>query len=409
MLKTELYEIAAHRGFYGGTPSGLFGIKDNVRKYWEDTFIKLSLRAAVEQILAQKGKIRILDLGCGSGDGIELLTHIPTANPFEAAHKDFVLTPLEIDFYKGLDISATMLAQGQRNYPNLAHIRFEAADLAAGLPCAADEPYDLYFSSYCALSPLTCQELEALTQAIFAHAGARGYLVFDLHGRYSPEWPQYWEKNCQTQSPYNTAYLLPPSEQTPEQIQWFDVTYWNDAELIQMIGRAARATRRSAQILALQDRSILIGRHMETTLFKSERQQFRQQVNRLFDHDHRGEINVLNVDLDYLEDVKSIQPQAWHRIMEYRQQWQTVVMMLQALMTNHNANVKKLIETSPNALTEELKMLAWLYRNADRFPVPDFWASVIGPQVACVLRNLELNLPMGLGCGHSLFCLVEIR
>ena len=48
-------------------------------------------------------------------------------------------------------------------------------------------------------------------------------------------------------------------------------------------------------------------------------------------------------------------------------------------------------------------------RNADRFPVFDFWASIMRPQVACVLRNHELNLPDGLGCGHSLFCVVEIQ
>jgi len=54
-------------------------------------------------------------------------------------------------------------------------------------------------------------------------------------------------------------------------------------------------------------------------------------------------------------------------------------------------------------------MLAWLYRNADRFLVVDFWASVMGPQVACVLRNLEFSLPQGLGCGHGLFCVVEVE
>ena len=31
------------------------------------------------------------------------------------------------------------------------------------------------------------------------------------------------------------------------------------------------------------------------------------------------------------------------------------------------------------------------------------------PQVACVLRNLEMELPPGLGCGHSLMCIVEVQ
>jgi hypothetical protein len=33
----------------------------------------------------------------------------------------------------------------------------------------------------------------------------------------------------------------------------------------------------------------------------------------------------------------------------------------------------------------------------------------MGPQVGCVLRNLEFSLPQGIGCGHGLFCVVEIE
>jgi hypothetical protein len=77
MLKTEFYEAAVRQGFYGIDGGGLVGKKDNVRKYWEDIFIKLSLREAMASLLAEKGALRIVDLGAGSGEGLELLTHIP--------------------------------------------------------------------------------------------------------------------------------------------------------------------------------------------------------------------------------------------------------------------------------------------------------------------------------------------
>jgi hypothetical protein len=32
----------------------------------------------------------------------------------------------------------------------------------------------------------------------------------------------------------------------------------------------------------------------------------------------------------------------------------------------------------------------------------------MGPQVACVLRNIEMSFLPGLGCGHGLFCIAEI-
>jgi hypothetical protein len=116
----------------------------------------------------------------------------------------------------------------------------------------------------------------------------------------------------------------------------------------------------------------------------------------------------LTLNLDYLDGCRSISREADLRIRDYHSSWSIVIRTLDALMRTDNASVRQLIESSPESLAEDLKMLAWLYRNADRFPVLDFWASVMGPQVACVLRNLELNLPDGLGCGHSLLCIVEI-
>jgi len=91
--------------------SGLFGKKDNVRKYWEDVSIKMSIRPAIEQVLGCKDKIRIVDLGCGSGEGLELLTHIPPSVPIKTVNKEFVITKEDIEIYKGIDISPSMVRQ----------------------------------------------------------------------------------------------------------------------------------------------------------------------------------------------------------------------------------------------------------------------------------------------------------
>jgi len=129
----------------------------------------------------------------------------------------------------------------------------------------------------------------------------------------------------------------------------------------------------------------------------------------LFDRSYRGDTSGLKIDLDYLATAPGTDGQALQRIREYHREWSSVVDILEALARHDNSRVKQLIESSDETLAEELKMLAWLYRNADRFPVVDFWASIMGPQVACVLRNLEMELCQGLGCGHSLMCIVEVQ
>jgi len=409
MARTEFYEIAVKSGYYGVSESGLFGKKDNVRKYWEDIFIKQAIRPTIERILERKDKIRVVDLGCGSGEGMELLTHISPSQPAETANKEFVITERDIEIYKGIDMSPAMLEQGRQNHAGLAQAQFVQADLSEGFPLLNEDPYDIYFSSYASLSHLDYAELEYLAGQIFSHISGPGYVVFDLHGRYSPEWPEYWAKDCHRPLPYTMAYLLPPEEQAREKIKWFDVTYYSGSELSELIDSAARAAGKKAEIIFMQDRSIFVGRHMDTRLFKKQGHQIRAEVNRLFERDYRESIAGLSLDIDYLQEVKDVNGSAWSRIFEYYNLWQTVINMLEALINTDNAEVKRIIESSCEKLTDDLKMLAWLYRNADRFPAVNFWASVMGPQVACVLRNLELSLETGLGCGHGLFCIVEVE
>jgi SAM-dependent methyltransferase len=408
MRRTEFYEAAVKAGFYGLERSGISGKKDNVRKYWEDVFIKTGIRPAVEPLLRALGKLRVVDLGAGSGEGLELLMHIPSARPLESSYP-FLLHEDHVEVYEGVDLSPAMVAQGTANYRGKRHARFLEADLSEGFPRPGEAPFHVYFSSYCSLSHLTVNELERLSEQIFAHAAHGSLVIYDVFGRYSPEWPIYWERNADEQLPYNMAYLLPPEEQDPATVDWFHVTYWTGEELIRSIQRASRAAGVQVNVLTLKDRSIFVGRHMDTCFFKPVRFAVRNQVNRLFDWGYRGETPELGLDLSYLADWRNPCPEAERRIRDYHATWSSVTGALDALMRDDNARVRELTGSSPDVLAEDLQMLAWLYRNADRFPVFDFWASVMGPQVACVLRNHELNLPDGLGCGHSLFCMVEIQ
>jgi SAM-dependent methyltransferase len=407
--RTEFFEMAVKAGFYGIERSGVFGKKDNVRKYWEDVFIKTFIRPSLESLLARTDKLRIVDLGAGSGEGMELLTHIPPLRPVDSSTSNpFLLSDDHIGIYEGLDLSPAMVAQGRVNYQDRDYVRFMEADLTEGFPLSDEPPFNVYFSSYCSLSHLTRGELEQLSSQIFTHALDGSVVVYDLYGRLSPEWPLYWSQSAREQLPYNMGYLLSPQEQESGNVDSFDVTFWTAPELIETIQRASAAAAVKINMLTLKDRSILVGRHMDTNYFKPMRLKGRNQVNHLFDRDYRGNIAGLTLDLSYLDACRDASPEAYRRIHDYYSAWSSVVAILDALMRGDNPRVRQLIESSPESLADDLKMLAWLYRNADRFPVVDFWASVMGPQVACVLRNLEFNLPNGVGCGHSLCAIVQV-
>jgi SAM-dependent methyltransferase len=406
--RTEFYEVAVGAGFYGPDDSSLTGKKDNVRKYWEDISIKLCLRDVLEELLARERPLRVVDLGCGSGEGFELLTQVP-ARPHGARHeRDFLILPSDIGSYVGLDLSPAMVAQGRRNHAAYAQAQFIEADLSQGFPLAEQPPFDIYFSSYGSLSHLTPTDLLTLVTQICRHADRDAFIVLDLLGLLSPEWPKYWGEVSAVLS-YNMAYLLRADERTPHKINWFNCCFWTAAQLRRLLAEAGRRAERRIEVHRSVDRAIFVGRHIDTGLFNDNPRPLRYQVNRLLDHGHRGQVEELRIDLAYLEAWQNVAPQAWARVRDYACKWNTVVDLLDALMHRRDGVVRQLIEAAAQPLADELKMLTWLCRNGERFPVADYWASIVGPQVALVLRSLELSYDEAVGCGHALFCVARIR
>jgi SAM-dependent methyltransferase len=407
-MKTEFYETAVGLGFYGIERSGLLGKKDNVRKYWEDISIKFNIRPAIEKLLVHKKRLRIIDLGCGSGEGFELLTHIPVKNHVDSVERDFVLSPDDIELYSGLDLSESMISQGRVNYGKNGNVLFEQCDLTHGFPMTTGKSYDLYFSSYASLSHLSYDELSALTEQVMMHMDGTCYIVYDLLGKYSPEWPLYWMTPASEKAPYNMAYLHPEEERTNDVIDSFNCSYWSPDELMSMVNAVSLKCGKKTNI-SINDRSIFIGRHMDTGIFNRNMKQYRYQVNRLFDRDFRGVLDNLVVDLDYLQPFLENLPQgSRERINDYMKQWNYVIAFIESLQQANNVLIQNIVSNIDPTLGEDLDMISWLYRNAARFPVADFWASIMGPQIACVLRNCEMNYPDAFGCGHGLFGVVEV-
>lgn len=406
MQKTEFFEAAVQQGFYGIHEGGLTGKKDNVRKYWEDISIKTAIRRPVSNLLESKERLRIVDLGSGSGEGYQLLTHIPPVNK-TTIQRDFVITDSTIENYLGVDISPSMIAQGIKNYSGKENVQFIEADLTYNYSFLNEGPFDVYFSSYASPSHLHALELKNLIEKIFDTTPDNFVLALDLLGKYSPEWPVYWDSLETEMNPYNMVWLYPAGQVEMNESENFSVRYWDCDGIRQLISEVAQKHQRTISMNCI-DRSILVGRHMSTGNYNNHPQQLRTEINKLFDRDYRGMVPNLFADISYLDNMQINHPAEYQRIAGYCSQWNTVIAYLGALINKNKGDAQKLHETASEELREEFQMLSWLEANSSRFPVVDFWASVMGPQVACVLRNLEFSLPEGLGCGHGLFCTIEV-
>ncbi len=406
-MKTEFFDFAAKSGFYGIERNNIYGKKDNARKYWEDIFIKLHLREDLKRILGSKSSIRVFDSGCGSGEAYELLSHIPSGDADHDGHGEFIPVKKRLELYHGVDVSESMLEQGRRNYKGKKKLTFSYADLSEGFPASDENPFDIYLSSYSSLSHLSYDEFVRYSRQMTEHAPSGSVIFYDMLGRFSPEWPLYWKESAGKMLPYNMAYLVKEEERTEENIDAYDMTYWSGHELEKILINAADSCGKKVQI-EMKDRSIFIGRHMDTGIFNGNKRSYRKYVNLIFDRDYRGKIKDMDLDIAFLDKYKEDAPEAYGRISSYAADWNAVTRFATALFENDSERIKSMIESAPAYLGEDFKMLAWLSRNSSRFPVVDFWSSIIGPQIGCILRNLEYDLPQGLGCGHGLQCLVRI-
>lgn len=405
MEKTEFFETAVQHGFYGIDKGGLLGKKDNVRKYWEDISIKTAIRQPVIELLNDKGKINIVDFGCGSGEGYELLTHIPPVNK-TTTHRDFVLNDLLINQYVGLDISPSMIQQGNNNYSGKDNIRFLQANLAKDLEFFDKNIFDLYFSSYSSPSHLTSRELENLIEKIFRTNDGSFYIALDLFGRFSAEWPMYWNNSADELLPYNMNWLY-KNEEDKKAAEDYYVRFWSASELTNLITNLAGKLNRNVTINCI-DRSILVGRHIDSGYYNKHPQPLRYEVNKLFDRDYRGDAKNLIADISFLAPFKQKRPEEYNHLEYYLNNWNHTILFLNALIAEDKKKIEELFENASDDLKEELMMLKWLEGNSSRFPVVDFWASIMGPQIACILRNMEFALSKGMGCGHGLFCVIKV-
>lgn len=220
MAEKKAYTQAFNTGKYDKI-SGLFGKYDNVRRFWEDQVTGIYLRPFLNKLVENKRnrleRLRILDLGCGSGDGYDLIMGVTRKDPGIYEYVTATITDDMLKEYVGLDINADLLRQAEEYYGSNPKMRFVEGDLSHGLPhvILEDQPaFDFYFSSFGTLSHFHDEQCVQIISDICRHAPDYALFMGDWLGRYSYEWQDLWHHPADQEyfMDYRISYLYPDKE-----------------------------------------------------------------------------------------------------------------------------------------------------------------------------------------------------
>jgi SAM-dependent methyltransferase len=418
MAETKAYSQAAGTGKYDKA-TGLLGKYDNVRRFWEDQITGIFLRPALKDLVEKKRKhlerIRILDLGCGSGDGYDLLMGVTAKDPGIYEYVTQVFTPDLLKEYVGLDLNEDLLDQARSYYVQLPKVRFVQGDMSQGLPEHVKEmqPFDIYFTSYGTYSHFHDEQNAKLITDICAHARDGALVVGDWLGRYSYEWQDLWHHPTDREyfMDYRISYIYPEEERHHAEVAVFPLRLITKDEVMGILEQAAQASGSEIKILDFFDRSILIGRHMDTGDYNRNVPKIRAAVNSLFEGYVRTDLETLLVDhvprpgFDHVNHFFEMFFMSCNALVQY-----TI-----SLLSEYDATLEKFRKTPevlpfyPEPLKEAMHTVRRVIEGVGWLSMGDVRANVIEPHLAFSLRKLEMELQPGTGMGHGLVGVFQIR
>ncbi len=414
------YTEAVKSGLYEKR-SGLVGKYDNVRRYWEDEVTRLFLRPHLQRLIqrsqSEMRRVRILDLGCGSADGYELLTGV--------RHRDSDLTDVEVHLlspdvlgvYKGVDLNPDLIAQARSIYGDNPKLVFQQADFSQGLPLfEGEKPYDLYFTSYGTCSHHTDDEtLIRLLADIAEQIESYCVVVCDWIGRYSYEWQTLWTNDVSENRnmDYIVSYIYEKEERERrrDELQHLLLRLMGRKEAEGIIEEAGRRAGVRIKPLVFFDRSVFTGRHMDTAEYNPHTQAMRAAVNSLHEDNVRTDLATLLVDympkmgFPFLNDYYEHLQMCWNALVLYTQ---SLLECYDPKAQRYRCGPPAIPASYPPVLQEMMQRMkavvegiGWLESGLPR-------ENIIEPQLGYALRYLVVKLQQGLGCGHGLVGIFEI-
>jgi len=408
------YTEAASTGQYV-KKTGLDGKYDNVRRFWEDEVTRLFLRQYLKEIVDEKARklerLRVLDLGCGAGDGYDLLTGITAKDVGIYEYAVSLINDDLLGFYKGIDLNIDLISQAVELYGGNDKVVFTPGDLSGGLDIE-DETFDVYFSSYGTMSHFTSQQMIKLLSDIAAHSKNGALVVLDWLGRYSYEWQDLWSLNFDDEEfmDYRISCIYPPEERDSVDIQSFKLKLLAEREVTDIVRGAEAISGVKIEVQKLFDRSIFVGRHMDTADYNHHCTPVREAVNSLLEPKTRTDLTTLIVDYVPRHGFKELNG----FFEKFTMSWNTLVKhtieFLEEFEENHGVEESSmdLYKFYPEPLKVAVQTMQRVVSNTGDLP-GDSRANIIEPQLAYALRKLEMELQVGAGTGHGYVGILKIN
>lgn len=411
MAELNAYNQAAGTGKYI-KDTGLSGKYDNVRRFWEDQLSGIFLRPVLNEMVDYKRqrleRLRILDLGCGSGDGFDLISGVTSKDPglYEYIHQ--ALTDDMLQAYLGIDINDNLLEQARDHYAHHPKMRFEKHDLSAGLP-EGEDPFDVYLTSYGTMSHFHDNQAVKIISEICHHAPEKAIFVGDWLGRYSYEWQDLWHMSPHEEyfMDYRISYIYPPDEREKADIPVFPLRLMIKDEIMAIIDRVRKETGVEIKPIGFFDRSILVGRHLETGDYNRHCQDLRLPINSLFESYTRTDLERLMINyvprdgFDHLNNFFESFFMCCNTLVEH------TIAMLAGL--NDGETETRIEPFYPAPLKDAINSMRGVVEAASILRFGDPRANIIEPQLGYSLRKMEIDLQPGTGMGHSLVGIFEIN
>jgi len=372
----DAYNEALSSGQYE-KPGGLIGKYDNARRFWEDEQLGLYLRPYLERMVARKQnrreKLHIMDIGCGSGDGFEFITSIDKSQSPISQHDSRLITPSTVELYTGVDINDGLVKQAQGTYGNRDNMEFIVSDFN-DYPFTEGPPYDVYLANYGTFSHNTDEQTTKILNKLARHSDNGAIIAIDWLGRYSYEWQSLWTRDLKNNQwmDYVISYIYTEDERETQDLTAFALRIVGRAE-VQHIYHQAKKMGGGALVLRK-----LVDRSSSTNL---------------------DELMIDYVPMEGFDEVN-----AYHR--ELTRWWNYLIACIKALL--EKKATPEAPARTPGVVTRALSAMKKTIRSADRIKIGNPRSSLIEPQLGYCLRELEIGLQKGLGCGHGLVAIFEI-